>query len=110
MVSTDNKIKPDIPEIKVPVEKDGKFTDPDIGKIPQTIGRGEDAKNSFIYLTLKWSFISGCIITILVVANNWLFRQNEKVPDFVNDIELIWNIIVPVVTLALGYAFGKSRE
>jgi hypothetical protein len=80
------------------------------GKIVGTIGQGDDAKNSLIYLTLKWAFRTGIIISILIVVNHWLFRINEKTPDFMGDIKIAWEIIVPLITLALGYAFGKSQK
>ena len=80
------------------------------GKITSTIGTGEVAKDSIVYLVIRWSFISGSIITILVICNNWFFRDVEKVPELTNDIKVVWNIIIPIITLALGYAFGKSRK
>uniref|UniRef100_UPI00404B419A hypothetical protein n=1 Tax=Gelidibacter sp. TaxID=2018083 RepID=UPI00404B419A len=80
------------------------------GKITNTIGTGEVAKDSIIYLVIRWSFISGTIITILLIFNNWLFRENEKVPDLTNDIKSTWSMVVPIITLALGYAFGKSKK
>lgn len=80
------------------------------GRITDTIGTGEVAKDSIIYLVIKWSFISGTVITSLLFINNWIFRENEKVPDLTNDIKNTWGILIPIVTLALGYAFGKSRK
>ena len=80
------------------------------GKIATIIGSGKDAQNAIVYLTLKWAFISGVIVSILVITNNWIFRSNEKVPDFIGDIKITWEIIIPVITLALGYAFGKSEK
>ena len=80
------------------------------GKITQTIGRGEDARNSFVYLTLKWSFIVGIVITGIIVINNWFFVTELKVPDIIGDISSTWEIVIPVITLALGYAFGKSKD
>ena len=98
-------------EIVIPKNKSNdKFAKPVLSSITSIIGRGEDAKNSFVYLTIKWAFIAGCLVTILVVINSWIFRENEKVPDFGHDIELVWDIVVPIITLALGYAFGKSRN
>lgn len=101
--------------VEIPVEKDKKssFNEKPIslpGKITGTIGSGEDAKNSLIYLTLKWAFTTGIIISICIVLNYWFFRINDKVPDFVGDIKIAWEIIVPIITLALGYAFGKSHK
>lgn len=80
------------------------------GTITGTIGTGEVAKDSIIYLVIKWCFISGSIITALLVINSWLFRTNGKVPDLTGDIRVAWNLIIPIITLALGYAFGKSRK
>jgi len=80
------------------------------GKITDTIGTGEVAKDSIIYLVIRWSFISGTVITIFLIINNWLFRENEKVPDLTNDIKVTWSIVIPIITLALGYAFGKSKK
>ncbi|MFY7728916.1 MAG: hypothetical protein ACOVRN_05320 [Flavobacterium sp.] len=81
-----------------------------IGKIAETIGTGESAKNSIVYLVIKWSFYSGVFITSLVVINSWLFNENEKTPDLISDIETTWSIVIPIITLALGYAFGKSGK
>lgn len=55
-------------------------------KITETIGRGEDARNSFVYITIKWAFIAGCIITFLIVVNHWFFRIDEKIPNITDDI------------------------
>ena len=87
---------------------DDKTNIPD--KITTTIGSGENARNSFVYLTLKWSFYTGIILTFLVVINNWLFTKEGKVPDIMGDLKGTWGIVVPLITLALGYAFGKSKE
>jgi hypothetical protein len=80
------------------------------GKITETIGRGEDARNSFVYLTLKWAFGIGSALTILIIANKWFFEKDEKVPNIMGDISMAWEIVVPLITLALGYAFGKSKD
>jgi len=79
-------------------------------KIQQYIGEGNAAKDSFVYLTLVWSFWVGIIITALLFINAWLFRENEKVPDVIGDVSKTWDLIIPLITLALGYAFGKSRK
>ena len=79
--------------------------------ITNIIGSGEDARNSIIYLVLKWAFIAAAVISTLVIINNWLFRDFEnKVPDITSDLKVIWEIVTPIITLALGYAFGKSEK
>ncbi|WP_125722963.1 hypothetical protein [Flavobacterium ustbae] len=104
-------------DIQSPPSNDRKKTNlkpessPDLhGSITNTIGTGEVAKDSIIYLVIKWSFISGSFITFLLALNNWCFRENEKVPELTSDIKATWGIIIPIITLALGYAFGKSKK
>lgn len=80
------------------------------GKITEFIGKGEDAKNTFVYLTITWAFKAGIAITILIFINGWIFRQNEKVPDIIGEVSTAWQFVIPLVTLALGYAFGKSKN
>ena len=81
-----------------------------IGRITETIGRGEDAKNSLIYLTLKWSFITGVAISVLVMIDCWFFSGYEQETDVVGDLSTVWEILIPIITLALGYAFGKAQN
>ena len=80
------------------------------GKITEFIGKGEDAKNTFVYLTITWAFKAGIAITVLIFVNGWIFRENEKVPDIIGDISTAWHFIIPFITLALGYSFGKSKS
>lgn len=93
-------------------KKNGGFIKQDkLGTISQYLGTGENAKNSIIYLVLKYSFVSAVIITVIIIANYWLFRDhNNKVPDIVGDLKIIWEIVTPIITLALGYAFGKNER
>lgn len=92
-------------------EKGAFLKKPDkVGKVTETIGTGANAKDSIVYLTIKWAFISGVVISIFIITNNWIFRVNEKVPDFGTDMIRTWDFIVPIITLALGYAFGKAEK
>ncbi len=41
----------------------------------------------------------------------WFFRDNDnKVPNIVSDMKVIWEIVTPIITLALGYAFGRNEK
>lgn len=82
-----------------------------IGAITKLIGVGENAKHSIVFSTIFWAFISILVVTVLVVINYWCFRDSEnKVPDIVSDLKVIWEIVTPIITLALGYEFGKSNK
>jgi hypothetical protein len=101
---------PQIQNNKKPEENKIKTDSHTPGKITKTIGRGDDARNSFVYLTLQWAFIIGAALTILIIANKWFFEKDNVVPNIMKDISSAWEIVVPLITLALGYAFGKSKD
>jgi hypothetical protein len=105
----------EIPILTTEEHKQGKFSEGSQnieinGKITGVIGTGQNAKDSLIYLTLKWAFISGCVLTSLICINNWFFVKEDNNVDMTSSITKIWEIIIPVITLALGYAFGKSHK
>lgn len=75
------------------------------GRIAENIGTGEHAKNSIVWMTITWSFViaSGLSVLYFIVA---LFYAEV---DFLNKLKDVWAIFIPVITLALGYAFGKNK-
>lgn len=82
-------------------------------KITQSIGHGEDAKNSLIYVTLKYTFISGIVLTVIVAVNHWYDKsQSDEVTNehFIESLVRGWQLIIPIITLSLGYAFGKAEK
>ncbi len=81
------------------------------GIIGRLIGVGNNAKHSIVTIIIICCFVAAIIITILVIVNYWKFRDCEnKVPDIVGDLKVIWEIITPIITLALGYEFGKKEK
>ncbi|HBW61333.1 MAG TPA: hypothetical protein DEF75_02900 [Comamonas kerstersii] len=81
---------------------------PTEGKIAQTIGGGDNAKNSFIWVTIRWSFVIGAI-TSLAIYLRPVYCGAELQGNLIEDIKSIWSLFMPVITLALGYSFGKGR-
>ncbi len=82
-----------------------------IGKVPSFIGTGDNAKHSIATIVLIACFTIGVIISILVIANCWCFKDAEnKVPDLVGDLRTIWEIVTPIITLVLGYEFGRHEK
>lgn len=81
------------------------------GLINKIVGSGGNAQHSIVTIIILCSFISILIVTVLIIINYWCFRDCEnKVPDIVGDLKVIWEIITPIITLALGYEFGKSEK
>jgi len=75
------------------------------GKITHNIGTGENAKNSIVWMTITWSFGIAAVLSIfLLILGAW---HNEF--KFIDEIKSVWSIFAPLITLALGYAFGKSK-
>ena len=80
------------------------------GSLVQFLGEGENAKNSIVYLVIKYSFLSAAFLIILLVGINLIFNYpGFKNNFFFDGIKNIWSIFAPFVTLALGYLFGKGK-
>ena len=75
------------------------------GRITETIGTGENARNSIVWMTITWSFFIASAMTLLFFALVVCYKDFQ----FVDHIKSVWSIFVPIITLALGYAFGKSQ-
>ena len=78
---------------------------PIAGKITHLLGTGENAQFSIVYKTISWSFAAAGISSIIVVSHI-LYKNNGNV---IEALKGIWAIFIPVITLSLGYIFGKSR-
>lgn len=75
--------------------------------ISDLIGRDSDAQNSVVWLviskTLNWSWG----ITLILIINDLIRHEGQ------NSIEIlksIFGIFIPIITLSLGYIFGKTRD
>mgnify|MGYP000954407827 CR=1 FL=1 len=79
---------------------------PVVGEVSRIIGSGENAQHSIVYKTISWSFTAGVIFSLMLFV--YAITNNKE-----NPLELIkgtWAIFVPIITLSLGYIFGKSNK
>lgn len=79
-------------------------------EISKIIGTGQDAKNSIAYQVLKWSFVSLAVIFVGVscyTAYNICQKQSDS---YIDNLTRGAGIITPIITLILGYVFGRSSE
>ena len=71
----------------------------------------EEQRNSIAYKIIRMSFFIGILLSIIVAINSWCFANPEyKVPNIKNDLRDIWNIVIPIITFAIGHIFGKHSE
>ncbi|MES2585665.1 MAG: hypothetical protein V4536_01960 [Pseudomonadota bacterium] len=78
------------------------------GEISKKIGTGENARNSIVWITIRWSLIAGGLITLALYLRSFSCEV-AGYGNFVEDIKTVWAIFLPLITLALGYTFGKGR-
>ena len=78
---------------------------PIVGAVTQQIGSGEHAQNSIVYRTILWSFIGGGLLSAASISISLYAGK----PSPMGEIKELWSIFVPLITLALGYLFGKGR-
>jgi len=83
----------------------GAITDPIPGIVTQQIGSGEHAQNSIVYRTILWSFIGGGLLS----AASVLIALAKGSPSVLSEVKDIWAVFAPLITLSLGYLFGKGR-
>lgn len=84
----------------------------EMGKISKTIGTGENAKNSIIWMTITWSFyIAGGITLIFCTFLAIAYYQNKEslIIELMKHMFSVWSIFTPLITLSLGYAFGRNE-
>ena len=85
----------------------------EVGVINKHIGTGDNAKDSFVWMTLRSCFwIAGLISLGLFLISSASFFINNICSDnaLVDNLKNVWSIFTPIITLALGYAFGKRES
>ncbi|MGN7105192.1 hypothetical protein ACTHR6_26495 [Ralstonia holmesii] len=99
--------QPPIAEIRAPIQMAIGRAEPEsrfvTGKIAEQIGSGSHAKNSIVYRTIGWSFLAGGVFSLCVVFYS-AFATSESPFSFKD----VWSVFTPIITLALGYLFGKG--
>ena len=100
--------KPEIKgEVRVPSldATQGSISTPIAGAVTAQIGSGEHALNSIVYRTILWSFIGGGLLSAAVVG---VALTRGSTTPFA-DVKDVWSIFAPLITLSLGYLFGKGK-
>lgn len=88
-----------------------------VNKISDLIGKGDEAKNSIVWVIIRWSLIIPSGITALYFITMWIVYGNntdiniaEQVGQIREHILKIWAVFAPLITLALGYIYGKTNN
>lgn len=84
-----------------------------VSRITREIGTGDDAKHSIIWTTIRWSFLIALGITLLLlVFLGFAYYNNNQseISELKKFILSIWAVFTPIITLSLGYAFGKDYK
>lgn len=78
------------------------------GSITRQIGSGEYAKDTFIYITIFWSFVIGSVTCGAIYIRTFA-PPAMTAAEILEVVKGVWSIFLPIITLALGYSFGKGR-
>ncbi|HGA3141950.1 TPA: hypothetical protein ACIR59_004264 [Enterobacter hormaechei] len=99
--SDNNKLRNSIPSINV----DRKEEKHEKGKMADNVGTGRHAQTNIIWYIVSATFVVfSCICSALVVMSIYGY-EIKTVLDSIKD---IWGVFTPILTLALGYLFGKQ--
>ncbi len=80
--------------------------------IEDIIGKGNEAKNSIIWITIRWCLAIPLVITILFFISLWVayaLGLSEEFKELKDYMLKIWSTFAPIITLALGYLYGKTE-
>lgn len=85
-----------------------------VGAVNYSIGTGKHAQDSVVWLTIRWSLCLGVALSLALIIYTWPISPDGVHPPVKHEFPMdhlksIWSIFVPIVTLALGYMFGKGR-
>lgn len=78
------------------------------GAISEIIGTGPHAINAIVWITIRWTLIIGGLVTFALFLRP-VYCGSDYPGSLIEDVKTTWSIFLPVVTLALGYIFGKSK-
>ncbi|WP_374736455.1 hypothetical protein [Klebsiella variicola] len=72
----------------------------------------EDAKETVVWFIIKFVLIlCGCITAGIFFINIIVNKKDiTSAKETIDDIKSLWEIFYPILTLALGYLFGKSQK
>lgn len=108
---SDQFIAPDAPPAKA--EPKGRYQNkagkPQAGRVTGLIGEGIHAQNSIVFVTIAAAFAAATLFTIIsFIIYAW--KEACAATSFGDVVKGVWSVFIPVITLALGYAFGKGRS
>ncbi len=78
------------------------------GKISYWIGSGKYARSAIIWSPIMLCFAACILFFIFSIICVFLFE--DKADIFLKNIKPIVSIFIPIITLALGYFFGKHEN
>jgi len=87
---------------------DGAVTkDSKVEKYSDKIGTGEDAKSSVVWFVITFTLtLYACLISVLIIIDIY----NNNGVNVLDNIKESWGVFTPIITLSLGYMFGKAEN
>ncbi|MGM9984297.1 MAG: hypothetical protein ACI38O_06380 [Fibrobacter intestinalis] len=78
------------------------------GLMQRLFGCGSDAKFGIAGIGIIGVLVIGFLSSIEICINYWIFdsKQNYR---FSEELKNTWTTFIPVLTLALGYIFGRGK-
>ncbi|MCH9408891.1 hypothetical protein [Pantoea agglomerans] len=73
--------------------------------IAKTIGEGENAKNSVVWKVITYTFYMYSAIIAILIVNDICRYGGINCVDIAKE---TWSTYSPILTLSLGYMFGKK--
>lgn len=81
--------------------------DSKVERYSDKIGTGDDAKSSVVWFVITFTLtLYACLVAVLVIIDIY----NNNGANVLNNIKESWAVFTPIITLSLGYMFGKAES
>lgn len=91
-------------------KSDQSYASSDTSQKERSFADSEDAKETIVWFIVKFILIMcGCITAVIVFADVIINKHNIKsAGTLILDVKSLWETFSSIITLALGYLFGKE--
>jgi hypothetical protein len=71
------------------------------------IGKGDEAKDSVVWYVITRVLRLATAVLLFFFGVDLYYHQGQ---NLMNILKEAWNVFVPIITLAMGYLFGKQNK
>jgi len=76
------------------------------GTLGEKFGTGKHAQTNIVLMVIRYSFWFAATICAIIAIYSWITKKDS----ILEPLKTVWSIFTPLITLSLGYLFGRGKE